>query len=50
MAREVELFMKAFGKVLSTTANWKQETYQFLRNYHATPHCTTGVAPATALF
>ena len=24
--------------------------YQFLRNYRATPHCTTGVAPATALF
>ena len=24
--------------------------YQFLCNYRATPHCTTGVAPATALF
>ena len=24
--------------------------YQFLRNYRATPHCTTGIAPATALF
>ena len=23
--------------------------YQFLRNYRATPHCTTGVAPTTAL-
>ena len=31
-------------------ANWKQEVYQFLRNYRATPHCTTGIAPATALF
>ena len=47
---EVELFMKTFGKVLRTTSNWKQEMYQFLRNYRATPHCTTGTAPATALF
>ena len=42
--------MKTFGKVLRTTAHWKQDMYQFLRNYRATPHCTTGVAPATALF
>ena len=47
---EVERFMKTFGKVLRTTANWKQKMYQFLRNYHPTPHCTTGIAPATALF
>ena len=47
---EVERFMKTFGKVLCTTANWKQEMYQFLCYYRATPHCTTGVAPATALF
>ena len=24
--------------------------YQSLRNYRATPHCTTGVGPFTALF
>ena len=24
--------------------------YQIVHNYRATPHCTTGVAPATALF
>ena len=42
--------MKTFGKLLRTTAHWKQDMYQFLRNYRATPHCTTGVAPATALF
>ena len=42
--------MKTFGKVLRTTAHWKQDMYQFLRNYRATPHCTTGVSPATALF
>ena len=46
---EVERFMKTFGKVLHTTSNWKQQMYQFLRNYRATPHCTTGVAPTTAL-
>ena len=42
--------MKTFGKVLRTTSNWKQPMYQFLRNYRATLHCTTGVASATALF
>ena len=47
---EVERFMKTFGKVLRTTAHWKQDMYQFLRNYRATPHCNTGVAPATAMF
>ena len=33
-----------------TLHDWKQEMYQFLRNYRATPHCTTGVASTTALF
>ena len=47
---EVERFMKTFGKVLRTTSNWKQQMYQFMRNYGAVPHCTTGVAPATAPF
>ena len=47
---EVERFMKTFGKVLRTTTSWKQQMYQFLRNYRATPNCTTGVAPATVLF
>ena len=42
---EVECFMKTFGKVLRTTANWKQEMYQFLRNYRATPHCVLQVLP-----
>ena len=42
--------METFGKVLRPTTHWKQDMYQFLRNYHATPRCTTGVAPATALF
>ena len=47
---EVERFMKTFGKVLRTTTHWKQDMYQFLCNYRTTPHRTTGVAPATALF
>lgn len=42
--------MKTFGKVLPTTTHWNQDMYQFLRNYSVSPHCTTGVAPATALF
>ena len=49
-ANEVERFTKAFGKVLPTTTSWKQQMYQFLRKYQAIPHCTTGVAPAAALF
>ena len=47
---EVERSMKTFGKVLRTTTSRKQKMYQFLRNYQATLHCTTGVAPANALF
>ena len=49
-----ESFMKPLNKaVLSATAegrNWKQDLYKFLRNYRATPHCTTDVSPAKALF
>ena len=30
--------------------NWKQDLYAFLMNYRATPHTTTGVSPAEALF
>ena len=42
--------MKISGKVLLATSNWKQQMYQFLRNYRPTPHCTTGITPATDLF
>ena len=42
--------MKTFGKVLRTTTHWKQDMYQFLRNYRVTPHCTTGIAPAKVFF
>ena len=51
---EVERFMRTIKKVIKTSAvagmNWKEEMNKFLRNYRATPHCTTGVAPATLLF
>ena len=47
---KMERFTNTFGKVLRTTSNWKQQMYQFLRNYRATPHYTNGVAPSTALF
>ncbi|KAK3738181.1 hypothetical protein QZH41_007180 [Actinostola sp. cb2023] len=29
---------------------WKTELCKFLRNYRSTPHTSTGIAPATALF
>ena len=29
---------------------WKQTLYTFLRNYRATPHCSTGMPPADVLF
>ena len=48
-----ESFMKNLGKVVKSAQlemrPWKQELYRFLRNYRATPHTTTGVAPASLL-
>lgn len=48
-----ENFMKTLGKLCKSAQlegrPWKQELYKFLRNYRATPHCSTGIAPATAL-
>ena len=45
--------MKNLGKVCKMAQlerkPWKQELNRFLRNYRATPHTTTGVAPATLL-
>ena len=35
---------KAEGK------QWKTEIFQMLRNYRSTPHNSTGITPATALF
>ena len=51
---EVERFMRTVKKTYRTAIAdglpWKQALYKFLRNYRATPHATTGVAPATSLF
>ena len=51
---EVERFMKTMGKTIKTASvaglSWKQEMYKFLRNYRATPHSTTKMSPAEALF
>ena len=51
---EAETFMKPLTKCLQTAAienkDWKQELQKFLFIYRATPHCTTKIPPATALF
>ena len=51
---EVERFVRTVKKVIKTAKlehkNYKQELNKMLRNYRATPHSTTRVAPATALF
>ncbi|CAB4000900.1 Uncharacterized protein K02A2.6, partial [Paramuricea clavata] len=51
---EAENFMKPLTKCLQTAVidnkDWKEELQLFLLNYRATPHCTTKVPPATALF
>ena len=51
---EVERFVRTVKKVIKTAKaenkNYKQELNRLLRNYRATPHSTTRVAPATALF
>ena len=51
---EVERFMRTLKKTYriahAERKPWKQELYQFLRNYRATPHITTGTPPATLMF
>ena len=51
---EVERFVRTVTKVVKRAKverkNPKQELNRLLRNYRATPHSTTRVAPATALF
>ena len=51
---EAERFLSTIGKTIKAAhveyKNWKQELYSFLRNYNATPHCTTSVPPVTLLF
>ena len=48
---EVERFMRTLKKHLRTTdVPLKQGLFKFLRDYRATPHTSTKIAPATALF
>ncbi|XP_064631680.1 uncharacterized protein K02A2.6-like [Lineus longissimus] len=50
---EAERFMDPMIKTIRTAGiekkNWKHELCRFPRQYRATPHTTTGVAPAEAL-
>lgn len=51
---EAERFMKTVEKFIRAThvegKQWQEELDQFLLNYRSTPHCTTGVSPASLLF
>ena len=51
---EAERFMRTVEKSIRTSTNegknWKQELQQFLLQYRATPHTTTGKSPAELLF
>lgn len=51
---QVECFMRTLKKRVQTAtvagSNWKTGIHQFLLNYRASPHSTTGVAPAKLLF
>jgi hypothetical protein len=47
-----ERFMRNLGKVVrcSNSTNWEDNLTEYLRNYRATPHCSTGVPPRELLF
>ena len=51
---EVERFMRTIKKTVEAAKvdhqPWKEKLCDLLRNYRATPHMSTGVPPATALF
>ena len=51
---EAERFMRTLSKTVKTSSiegkNWKQDIQQFLLQYRATPHSTTGKSPAELLF
>ena len=47
---ETERFMRTLKKSIKGKSNWKQEMFKLLLAYRSTPHTTTGIAPATALF
>ena len=51
---EAENFMKPVTKAIRAAhadgRDWQKDLYQFLLNYRATPHSTTGFAPSELLF
>ena len=51
---EAENFMKPVTKAIRSARvegrEWKKDLYQFLLNYRATPHSTTGFTPSELLF
>ena len=51
---EAEVFMKPLQKVIITAhadnQNWRKELHSFLLNYRASPHSTTKIPPAEALY
>ena len=51
---EAERFMRTLKKSIEAAKvehrPWQEELCELLRNYRATPHCTTGKPPATILF
>lgn len=51
---EAERFMKTLNKTIRASVvegnNWKHTLFDFLRNYRATPHSTTGTSPFELLF
>ena len=51
---EAEYFMKPFKKAIRAAhaegRDWRKHLYQFLLNYRATPHSTTGFSPSELLF
>ena len=51
---EAENFMKPLTKAAQSShaegRDWRKDLFRFLLNYRATPHSTTGMAPARLLF
>ncbi|KAK3787643.1 hypothetical protein RRG08_031874 [Elysia crispata] len=51
---ETERFRRTVKKSIKAAEavqkNWKQELYRFLLSYRSTPHSSTGLSPAQALF
>ena len=45
-----EAVTKAIRAAYAEGRDWRKDLYQFLLNYRATPHSTTGFAPAELLF